>query len=48
MGVYLRVKFEVTSIILTSFRQVVILDPLLLPQNKPLKSLSRLGLILKH
>ena len=28
MGVYLRAKFEVSSIILTSFRQGVILSPL--------------------
>ena len=43
MGVYLRVKFEVSSIVLTDFRQegVVFLPrqcPPPLPQNKPLKS----------
>ena len=45
MCVYLRTKFQVPSIILTSFRQVVILPhphpPL---QNEPLKSPTRLGL----
>ena len=43
MGVYLRAKFEVSSIILTSFRQGVIL-PSPPPQNEPLKSPPRLGL----
>ena len=45
MGVYLRAKFEVSSIILTGFRQGggdnFTLPP---PQNKPLKSPPRLGL----
>ena len=44
MGVYLRVKFEVSSIILTGFRQGVILHPPSTPQNEPLKSPPRLGL----
>ena len=42
MGVYIRTKFEVSSMILTSFRQGVILSPS--PQNEPLKSPPRLGL----
>ena len=42
MGVYLRTKFQVSSIILMSFRQGVIL-PLPPPQNEPLKSPPRLG-----
>ena len=42
MGVYIRAKFEVSSMILTSFRQGVILSPP--PQNEPLKSPPRLGL----
>ena len=46
LGVYLRAKFEVSSIILTRFRpggwEVIL--PLNLPQNEPLKSLPRLGL----
>ena len=33
MCVYVRAKFEVSSIILTSFRQGVILPPPLPPQN---------------
>ena len=43
MGVYLRAKFEVSNIILTSFRlgRGVILP---LPQSEPLKSPPRLGL----
>ena len=41
MCVYVRTKFQVSSIILTSFKQVVIFP---LPQNKPLKSSPRLGL----
>ena len=43
MGVYLRAKFKVSSIILTSFRlgRGVILPS---PQNEPLKSPPRLGL----
>ena len=45
MSVYLRAKFEVSSIILTSFRQGVILPPPPPPQNEPLKSPPRLGLI---
>ena len=44
MGVYLRVKFERSNIILTGSRQRVILPPT--PQNEPLKSPPRLGLIL--
>ena len=43
MGVYLRAKFEISSIILTGFRQGVIL-PSPPPQNEPLKSPPRLGL----
>ena len=43
MGVYLCAKFEVSSIILTGFRQGLIpLPPP--PQNEPLKSPLRLGL----
>ena len=42
MGVYLCAKFEVSSIILTGFRQGVILSPP--PQNGPLKSPLRLEL----
>ena len=37
---YLRAKFQVSSIILTIFRRII-LPP---PQNEPLKSLPRLGL----
>ena len=45
MGVYLRAKFEVSSIIVTGFRQGVILaPPPPTPQNEPLKSPFRLGL----
>ena len=44
MGVYLRAKFEVSGIILTGFRQGVILPPPPPPQNEPLKSPPRLGL----
>ena len=44
MGVFLRAKFEASSIILTSFRQWVIL-PLPPPQNEHLKNPPRLGLI---
>ena len=55
MGVYLRVKFQVSIIILTSFRQRVgawgvgnfITNLLLPPQNKLLKSSPRLGLKLE-
>ena len=43
MGVYLRAKLQVSSIILTSFRQGVILPSLSL-QNEPLKNPHRLGL----
>ena len=42
MDVYLRAKFEVSRIILTSFRQGVILPAP--PQNELLKSPPRLGL----
>ena len=42
MSVYLRAKFEVSSIILTSFRHGGIVPPP--PQNEPLKSPPRLGL----
>ena len=42
IGVYLRAKFQFSSIILTSFRQGVILPPPP-PQNEPLKSPSRVG-----
>ena len=47
MDVYLRAKFEVSSIILTSFRQVVILPPPPPPppQNETIKSPPRLGLM---
>ena len=47
MGVYLRAKFEVSSIILTSFRQGGgdnFMPPLPPPQNEPLKGPPRLGL----
>ena len=49
MGVYLRAKFEVSSIILTCFRQGVGVNftpppPLTSPQSEPLKSPPRLGL----
>ena len=51
MGVYLRAKFEVSSIILTSFRQGwgwggggVILPLSQPPQNEPQKNPPRLGL----
>ena len=47
MSVYLRAKFEVSSIILTGFRQGVILPPLPPPQNEPLRSPPRLGLSFK-
>ena len=40
MGVHLRAKFEVSSIILTGFRQ-----GFYHPKNEPLKSPPRLGLI---
>ena len=41
MCVQLRIKCQVSSIILTNFKQVVIFP---LPQNKTLKSPPRLGL----
>ena len=44
MRVYLRAKFEVCSIILTSFRQGERGNFIPLPQKKPLKSPPRLGL----
>ena len=45
MGVYLRAKFEVSSVIVTSFRQRVILpSPPPPPQNRTLKSPPRSGL----
>ena len=50
MCAYLHDKFEVFSIILTSFRRGLIL-PSPLPQNEPLKSPPRLGLntaVFKH
>ena len=43
MGLYLRAKFHVSSIILTKFRQGVILPPPP-PQNEPLKNPPKLGL----
>ena len=43
MCVYLRAKFEVSSIILTSFRQGGLISPSA-SQNKPLKSPPRLEL----
>ena len=46
MSVYLRAKFEVSSIILTSFRHGGIVPPP--PQNEPLKSPPRLGLKFKE
>ena len=49
MCVYLRVKFKVSSIILTSFRQGLILSPppppTHTPRNETLKSLLRLGTV---
>ena len=45
MGVYLRAKFEISSVIVTSFRQGGnFTPPPTLPQNEPLKSPPRLGL----
>ena len=44
MGVHLRSKLEVSSIILTGFRQGVFLRPPLSPQSVPLKGPPRLGL----
>ena len=46
MGVYLPAKFKVSSIILTGFRQGVILPPS--PQNEPLKSPPRSGLMINE
>ena len=46
MGVYLRDKCEVSSVILTGFRQGVGIIPPLSSQNEPLKSPPRLGLTL--
>ena len=43
MGVYLRSKFEVSSIIIKGFRKGWIPPPL---PNEPLKSPPRLGLIM--
>ena len=43
MGVQLPAKSEVSSIILTGFRQGVVLPPCP-PQNEPLKGPPRLGL----
>ena len=51
MGVYLRAKFEVSSIILMGFRQgggVNFCPPPPQPQNEPLKSPPRLGLKGRH
>ena len=45
---YLRGKFEVSDIILTDFRQGVILPPPPPPQNEPIKSPPRLGLMGKY
>ena len=47
MSAYLRAKFQVSSITLTSFRQGVILPPPP-PQNEPLKSPPSLGLKEQH
>ena len=44
MCVYLCAKFQVSSIILLRFRQVILHSPHLAPQNKPLKCPPRLGL----
>ena len=47
MGVYLRATFQVSSIILTSFRRGNFIPPSPhTPKNEPLKSPPRLGL--KH
>ena len=46
MGVYLPAKFKVSSIILTGFRQGVILPPS--PQNEPLKSPPRSVLMINE
>ena len=39
----LRAKFQVSSIILTSFRRGVILYPLATPQNEPLKNPTQIS-----
>ena len=44
MCVYFRTKLEISNLILTSFKQGVILSPPCPPQNKHLKSPPRLGL----
>ena len=44
MCVYVRTKFQVSNIILTSFRGRVILPTPPLPQNEPLKTPPRLRL----
>ena len=44
MGVYLLTKFDVSSVILTSFRQGRESNFTCTPQNESLKSPSRLGL----
>ena len=44
MGVYLRTKFQISSVILTRFRQGIILPPFP-PQDGPLKCPQRLGLM---
>ena len=44
MCMHFRIKFQVSNIILTGFRQGVILPPSPLPQNEPLKNPLRLGL----
>ena len=51
MGLYLRAKFQVSSIILTSFRQGVILPPSPPPpppQNKPHKKPTQLRDNVQH
>ena len=44
MPAYLRNKFQVFSMIFSSFRQRGVILPLSQPQNEPLKSPPRLGL----
>ena len=44
MCVYIRAKFQVSSIILTRFRQRGNFTPTHPPQNEPLKNPPRLGL----
>ena len=46
MCVYLRTKFQVSSIVITIFRQGEFYTPS--PQNEPLKNPPRLGLIKQH